>query len=81
MCWFRNTVKSFASLPEIVEHLLSLISTDVDEIFTLRSDVLGSALIGIDRKAFSVHKTLEVSYTLYVDSEITLSLLCFRSLF
>ena len=44
-------------------HLSSLISTDVDEVFTLvirRSDVLGSALIGIDRKAFSVHKTLEI---------------------
>lgn len=55
--------KKFDSIEEILEHLKGLTTRDDEERFFLavsRSDVLGSALRGIDRIAFSPVKLFEV---------------------
>ena len=60
--YFRHiTYTKFDTLSEIVHHLSA--STNADDIFSVsvrRSDVLGSALCGIDRKAFTPNKHLQV---------------------
>ena len=57
----------FESITQIAEHLQRLTSTDEDDIYFLavrRSDVLSSALCGMDRKTFSPNKLLEVMDTI-----------------
>lgn len=60
-----NPKRVFDTLGEITTYLGRVVSTDPDNEFSLavrRADVLGSALLGIDRKAFSPFKPLKVSF-------------------
>ena len=62
LCIVLSECRTFTSLEEIMQHFVRLTSGDLFLLSVQRGEVLNSALVGINRIAFSPDKPLKVCF-------------------